>query len=276
MKRVYRVYKKTVSLVDETAAGMYQNLAGNKTGFLLESYDKSYDRFTVFGVNPEEIVRSNGQSLEILYADGRIRRKEGNPLELLKEYYSEFEIRKEAGDAGFSGGLVGNLGYDFIRYTEQVPDKNPDEIGIDSIQMMWVKECIVADLLAETITAVVLEEDSGEGKARALEKAEKLLHAVRAKPEEEKLFEPDGRIVNTSDTPEEYIQKVRKIKQYIKEGHVFQTVLSQRWTVETGLSGFEIYRKLRRLNPSPYLYYFNYGSFEVIGSSPEMIVKKQG
>ena len=149
MKRVYRVYKKTVSLVDETAAGMYQNLAGNKTGFLLESYDKSYDRFTVFGVNPEEIVRSNGQSLEILYADGRIRRKEGNPLELLKEYYSEFEIRKEAGDAGFSGGLVGNLGYDFIRYTEQVPDKNPDEIGIDSIQMMWVKECIVADLLAD-------------------------------------------------------------------------------------------------------------------------------
>ena len=121
-----------------------------------------------------------------------------------------------------------------------------------------------------------MEEDSGEGKARALEKAEKLLHAVRAKPEEEKLFEPDGRIVNTSDTPEEYIQKVRKIKQYIKEGHVFQTVLSQRWTVETGLSGFEIYRKLRRLNPSPYLYYFNYGSFEVIGSSPEMIVKKQG
>ena len=230
MKRVYRVYKKTVSLVDETAAGMYQNLAGNKTGFLLESYDKSYDRFTVFGVNPEEIVRSNGQSLEILYADGRIRRKEGNPLELLKEYYSEFEIRKEAGDAGFSGGLVGNLGYDFIRYTEQVPDKNPDEIGIDSIQMMWVKECIVADLLAETITAVVLEEDSGEGKARALEKAEKMLHAVRAKPEEEKLFEPDGRIVNTSDTPEEYIQKVQKIKQYIKEGHVFQTVLSQRWT----------------------------------------------
>ena len=109
-----------------------------------------------------------------------------------------------------------------------------------------------------------------------MEKAEKLLHAVRAKPEEEKLFEPDGRIVNTSDTPEEYIQKVRKIKQYIKEGHVFQTVLSQRWTVETGLSGFEIYRKLRRLNPSPYLYYFNYGSFEVIGSSPEMIVKKQG
>ncbi len=276
MKRVYRVYKKTVSLVDETAAGMYQNLAGNKTGFLLESYDKSYDRFTVFGVNPEEIVRSNGQSLEILYADGRIRRKEGNPLELLKEYYSEFEIRKEAGDAGFSGGLVGNLGYDFIRYTEQVPDKNPDEIGIDSIQMMWVKECIVADLLAETITAVVLEADSGEGKALALEKAEKMLHAVRAKPEEEKLFEPDGRIVNTSDTPEEYIQKVQKIKQYIKEGHVFQTVLSQRWTVETGLSGFEIYRKLRRLNPSPYLYYFNYGSFEVIGSSPEMIVKKQG
>ena len=75
---------------------------------------------------------------------------------------------------------------------------------------------------------------------------------------------------------EEYGEKVEKIKHYIREGHVFQTVLSQRWTIETRQTGFELYKELRELNPSPYLYYFNYGTFEVIGSSPEMIVKKQG
>lgn len=79
-----------------------------------------------------------------------------------------------------------------------------------------------------------------------------------------------------SDTLEGYGQKVEKIKEYIREGHIFQTVLSQRWTIETGQEGFGLYKKLRELNPSPYLYYFNFGEFEVIGSSPEMIVKQQG
>lgn len=85
----------------------------------------------------------------------------------------------------------------------------------------------------------------------------------------------DGKIVRRSDTLKEYADKVLKIKEYIREGHVFQTVLSQRWTIETEQDGFLLYRRLRELNPSPYLYYFNYGTFEVIGSSPEMIVKKR-
>ena len=89
-------------------------------------------------------------------------------------------------------------------------------------------------------------------------------------------FYHDGKIIKKSDSIEEYGEKVEKIKHYIREGHVFQTVLSQRWTIETRQTGFELYKELRELNPSPYLYYFNYGTFEVIGSSPEMIVKKQG
>lgn len=276
MKRVYRVYKKTVSIVNETATGMYENLAGKEKGFLLESYDKNYDRFTFFGVQPEEIITSKGNSLEILRADGTVEKREGNPLELLKEYYSGFEIRTDEGDTGFTGGLVGNLGYDFVRYSEELPDNNPDEIGIETIQMMLMKEFIVVDHIAETLTGIVLEEDSKAGKARAMEKAGEMIAKARAKREETpKSFRQDGKIVHKSDTLEEYTEKVEKIKTYIREGHIFQTVLSQRWTIETGQDGFELYKELRELNPSPYLYYFNYGDFEVIGSSPEMIVKKQ-
>lgn len=94
--------------------------------------------------------------------------------------------------------------------------------------------------------------------------------------ERQKAFVHDGRIVKKSDSLDEYCRKVDKIKGYIREGHIFQTVLSQRWTIETGQDGFEMYKELRRLNPSPYLYYFNFGEFEVIGSSPEMLVKRQG
>ena len=109
MRRL-RVYKKTVSIVNESSTGMYENLVGKKKGFLLESYDKNYDRYTFFGEDPEEIISSKGNSLVITRNDGTQEIREGNPLELLKEYYSEFDIVKDNEELSFSGGLVGNLG----------------------------------------------------------------------------------------------------------------------------------------------------------------------
>ena len=174
MKRILRVYKHTVSIIGENAVDMYENLAEKKKGFLLESYDKNYDRYTLFGAEPEEIITSRGNALVIHRAEGEEVR-EGNPLQRLKEYYSKFEIVKDADGLKFSGGLVGNLGYDFVRYTEELPDANPDEIGIETIQMMLMTKFILMDHVAETMTAVVLEEDSEEGKVRGLREAERML-----------------------------------------------------------------------------------------------------
>ncbi len=276
MRRL-KVYKKTVSIVNETATGMYEGLVGNKKGFLLESYDKNYDRHTFLGEEPEEIISSRGNSLVIQYKNGEEKVMNGNPLQLLKEYYSSFEIIKENDELSFSGGLVGNLGYDFVRYIEELPDENPDEIGIETIQMMLMTKFIMVDHEAETLTAVVLGPDSEEGKQESLLQAEDLISRARNHCKASvRAFKADGKIVHQSDTLEQYSQKVHKIKEYIKEGHIFQTVLSQRWTIETGQDGFDLYKELRELNPSPYLYYFNFGDFEVIGSSPEMIVKQQG
>ena len=277
MKRIYRVYKKTVSIVNETATGMYRNLVAKKKGFLLESYDKNYDRYTFFGVEPEEIISSKGQSLVITKKDGTEDVREGNPLTLLKEYYNEFEIRKDNEELNFSGGLVGSVGYDFVRYSEVLPEENPDEIGIETVQLMLMKEFIVVDHVAETLTAVILESDDETGKETAAKKAAELIKtAMQEQKESEVRLFPDGVITKKSDTLEEYSEKVNKIKQYIRDGHIFQTVLSQRWTIATGQDGFDLYCELRELNPSPYLYYFNFGDFEVIGSSPEMLVKQQG
>lgn len=278
MKRILKVYKRTVSIVNETPIEMYENLVGQKKGFLLESYDKNYDRYTLFGAEPQEIITSRGNAL-VIQRKGEQEVRRGNPLNLLKAYYSEFEIRRDMDGLNFSGGLVGNLGYDFVRYTEDLPDNNPDEIGIEAIQMMLMTEFIVIDHVAETMTGVVLEEDSMDGRTKALAKAAALIQEARGgrgKKPQRKTFVHDGKIVKKSDTLEEYGLKVDKIKAYIREGHIFQTVLSQRWTIETRQEGFEIYKELRELNPSPYLYYFNFGEFEVIGSSPEMIAKQQG
>lgn len=282
MKRILKAYKTTVSIVNETSTALYENLVGEKTGFLLESYDKNYDRYTFLGAEPEEIITSKGNALVITKRNGEREAREGNPLLLLKAYYDEFEIRKDNDALNFSGGLVGSVGYDFVRCSEKIPDTNPDEIGIETVQLMLMKEFIVVDHVAETLTAVVLADDSGEGAVQAKRTAEALIaRAMHPREGAGKIRQPDteakdGIIRRKSDSLGEYSAKVEQIKRYIREGHIFQTVLSQRWTVETGADGFTLYRKLREKNPSPYLYYFNFGDFEVIGSSPEMLVKQQG
>lgn len=276
MKRVLRAYKKTVSIVNEVPTGLFAGLAkGGKLGFLLESYDKNNGRYSFFGVEPEAIISSRGNSLVITGADGTTQVMEGNPLELLKEVYDQFQVSKDDGELAFTGGLVGSLGYDFVRYSENLPDENPDEMDIETVQLMLVTRYIVIDHVAETLTGVCLEEDTPEGRVRGVARATELIEEARScQIEQTTNFRLDGKIVKKSDSISQYSEKVNKIKEYIREGHIFQTVLSQRWTIETENTGFELYKELRELNPSPYLYYFNFGEFEIIGSSPEMIVRQ--
>lgn len=277
MKRIKRAYSKTVSLIDETAVQIYQSFVGKQKGFLLESYDKNNGRYVFMGKNPEEVIFSTDQGLKIYKKCGQEETLSGNPVDLLKKYYSDFEIRKDDTQLAFTGGLVGALGYDFVRYKEELPDNNPDEIGISTISLMLVTEFLTIDHLEETMTAVVIEEDNREGKQKAQERCERMLEEAFSNicRKEDGKFNPDGKIICQSDTPEEYCEKVKKIKQYIVDGHVFQTVLSQRWTVETNKDGFSLYKELRKINPSPYMYYFNFNEFEIIGSSPEMIVAQR-
>ena len=275
MKKILKAYKKTVSIVNETAIQIYESLGSEKKGFLMESNDKENGRYTFMGVDPQYIIRSEGEALVIIDKNGQRDVRKGNPLDRLKEYFDEFEVTKEAEELEFMGGFVGSFGYDFVRYTEKLPDDNPDEIGIETIQLMLADKFIAIDHMAETMTAVVLEADTPEGKQRAQEELDKLIRQARTNKKESLMqVHHDGEILKKSGTLEEYEKKVEKIKQYIKDGHIFQTVLSQRWTVKTKQTGFEIYRELRKLNPSPYLYYYNFGEFEIIGSSPEMIVKQ--
>lgn len=275
MKKILKAYKKTVSIVNETAIEIYESLGSEKKGFLMESNDKENGRYTFMGVDPQYIIRSEGEALVIIDKNGQRDVRKGNPLDRLKEYFDEFEVTKEAEELEFMGGFVGSFGYDFVRYTEKLPDDNPDEIGIETIQLMLADKFIAIDHMAETMTAVVLEADTSDGKQRAQEELDKLIRQARTNKKESLMqVHHDGEILKKSDTLEEYEKKVEKIKQYIKDGHIFQTVLSQRWTVKTKQTGFEIYRELRKLNPSPYLYYYNFGEFEIIGSSPEMIVKQ--
>ena len=203
MKRRLRAYKKTVSIVNEKAIELYKGLGIEKKGFLLEGTDKESGQYTFMGVEPNEIIQSDKNSLVITRKDGSREVREGNPLIRLKEYFDEFEIVKDPGELDFLGGLVGSLGYDYIRYTEVLPDDNPDEIGIETIQLMLADKFIAINHTAETFTAVVLGEDSEEGRIKALKEAEELIKAAREGVDKFKDDKPDmsleGVILKKSD-----------------------------------------------------------------------------
>lgn len=281
-KQHKKAFKKTVSIVAETAVDIYKSYVGSEVGFLLESYDKNNDRYVFLGRNPEALITSNhDKGLCIRWNDGRVEMLDGNPVELLKKFYSRYDIVKEEGDFPFLGGLVGAFGYDYVRYQEVLPDNNPDEIGLDTIQLMLVTEYITIDLVAQTMSFVTIQDCTKQGEALAQTRLNELSntvkHAYASYMAKDKAIDTqkDGVIVNRTDTLEQYSEKVEKIRAYIREGHIFQTVLAQRWTVQTQTDGFTLYERLREKNPSPYMYYLKFPEFEVIGSSPEMIVKEK-
>ena len=229
MKKVLRAYKKTVSIVNETAIWMYENLGSDRIGFLMESNEKESGKYTFMGVDPQALVQSEKDGLVITENNGNVTKLKGNPLVLLKEYFSSFEVHSDETQDEFNGGLVGSLGYDFIRYTENLPDDNEDEIGIETIQLMLALKFIAIDHMAETVTAVVLDEDNEEGKKRALAEAEKLIDEARTPGNENKKSceiknHHDGVIIKKSDTLEQYSEKVNKIKATNKSYHDFSKV----------------------------------------------------
>ena len=118
-------------------------------------------------------------------------------MNLLKEYYSDFEIHKDDEQLAFTGGLVGGLGYDFVRYKEELPDNNPDEIGINTISLMLVTEFLSIDHFAETMTAVVVEDDTEAGRKKAMFRCEEMVKEAFANihKDEKSEFQPDGKII---------------------------------------------------------------------------------
>lgn len=314
-KRKMKIYMKTVEFaVDDQAIQIYKNYVGNSNGFMLESYEEinqvnneaDYDnihnitnaknnRFTIIGSDVDEIIHSDKNSLVIEKKDGEKEVRKGNPYKLLKQYYEEFDILnledfKKETNFNFSGGLVGSLGFDFIRYIDKIPNTLEDKLGIERIQLMFSSRILVIDHYKRTLNAIVLYDPYSHKEKNISTVADYMIIKARfgkeikeendiLNTENYKNFDKqgiiDGKLIDASDTLESYTKKVKKIKEYIRDGHVFQTVLSQRWTVATRRDGLEIYEQLRKQNPSPYMFYFKFPEFEIIGSSPEMLVKQK-
>lgn len=266
-----RAYEHIIPCDIDTPITLYGKYVGDKIGFLLESKEQPKGRYSFMSTNPDVVVKAYGNKI-IIEKDGITEEKDGLALEAVKTYIDSIDVINETA-IPFVGGAVGSVGYDMIKQYEVIPAVNPDDVGTPDAHLMFVTETIAFDHFYNQLHIVVLEEDDDNGAAKAQERIteiESLIHedtglgrAQMAKP-----------LTFTSNViQEEYEEAVRRAKQYIYDGDIFQVVLSQRWSAECTTEPFMLYRKLRRVNPSPYMFYFNFIDYHIVGASPEMLVE---
>jgi anthranilate synthase component I len=275
----------------ETPVSAFLKIAGARPmSFLLESVEGGAvrGRYSIIGIEPDLIFRVNG-------AEAEINRTVQNdpaafvpvndaPLSALRAVIAESRIALPALLPPMAAGVFGYLGYDMVRLMEDLPAHAPDPIGIPDAILVRPTVVIAFDAVQDTITIVtpVRAHAGVTAKAAMVRATERLSAVVDAldKPLDKSATEFDGGPLNvetrSNTTPAEFERMVARAKEYIAAGDIFQVVLSQRFEAPFTLPPFALYRALRRVNPSPYLYFLDFGSFAVAGSSPEILVKTSG
>lgn len=254
-----------------TPISIYQRLKGKKK-FLLESSLKHEDtgRYSFIGANPAfEIKGSENET--IITCEGEEEIVTEKPLEVLKKLMPKLE-EEVPSFIPLIGGAIGFVGYDVIRHYENIGDTPEDEFHIPDVHFMMFEELVVFDHLEQKVFLVgipLLEKTTDVDLKNKIEKRKNEI--LQGKDEE--LLPVKLSSFRASISKEQFIEKVKKAKEYIVEGDIFQVVLSQRLKAKIDGEPFSFYRKLRVQNPSPYMYYLDFGDYIVAGASPESLIK---
>ena len=271
-------------LADEhTPVSIYTSMrTGAGNSFLLESAepDERIGRFSFVGTDPLILIIAKGDRITI-DTKGKKEIRYGKIFDLLEEYFQLYKCPPSADTEGFSGGFLGYLGYDCIKEIEDIPLREPTAEDLPDAIFGLFQSVVKFDHRKQmiTITFNVLvdearpyEEQYEEGRRKLADLVSKL--GIQSRSENTFVCDPG---LMTSDTDKETFRKsVERVKEYIHEGDIFQAVLSRRLHIPFSGDPFPVYRALRIINPSPYLFYLDFGEVKLIGSSPELLVRVQG
>jgi anthranilate synthase component 1 len=282
---VYHVF--SADLITPVSA--YLRIAqGARYSFLLESVEggEKIARYTFAGAHPEEVFRyANGAC--VLEGPDRVIWEEKDPVSFLREHMQRYRPVRLPGLPPLIAGAIGYFSYDLVRLIERLPKKLRDEIGLFDAVLMFYHGLIAFDHVQHRLW--IVRNVFTEGKeslqqkyhaaVKEIERTRKLLEKPVAAEERQRTpgakTTPAPQVSSNFKKPA-YLAAVRKAKEYIRAGDIFQVVISQRFSAKTEAQPFEIYRELRALNPSPYLFFLQLNDVAVVGSSPEMLVKVQG
>ena len=281
------VYSRLAADLDTPVSVMLKLSEAQKDSFILESVTggEVRGRYSIVGLKPDLIWRCRGTTSELnresRFDANSFAPQEGNPLDELRVLIEECRIDMPADLPAAAAGLFGYLGYDMIRLVEHLPNINPDPIGVPDAVMIRPTVVAVLDGVKGEVTLVspAWVKSGLTARAAYAQAAERVMDALRdlERPVSSTHRELSGAAhvgaPESNFTKEGYLAAVEKAKDYIKAGDIFQVVPAQRWAQDFTLPPFAMYRALRRVNPSPFMFFFNYGDFQIIGASPEILVR---
>jgi anthranilate synthase component 1 len=267
----------------ETPVSAFLKIDEGEYSYLLESVEggEKWARYCFLGSNPSIVFKSKGDKIYVT-KNGVIREEkaDGNPLNSLKRLMSEYKPVKVDGLPRFFGGAVGYIGYDIVRFFENLPHEAIDDLNIHDSVFIITDTILIFDNIGQKIKVVSnahINNGDTEGAYRnAVERIDAIINRLKTK---DKKFELHSALrtphsaLRANISKEVFKESVLKCKKYIKEGDIFQVVLSQRLETDFQSNPFDIYRALRTINPSPYMYFFKLGDIKIVGSSPEVLVR---
>jgi anthranilate synthase component 1 len=280
------VWTRLVADLETPVSAMLKLSAGRANCFLLESVEGGAvrGRYSIIGIEPDLIFRAYGSKAEV-NADPKSGRDHYEPmpeptLKALRRLIGESRIHLPAGLPPMSAGIFGYLGYDMVREMEELGPPNPDPLGFPDAIFIRPTTIVVFDAVKDEITIVTPVRpargvNADLAHSRAFDRLTAVVDALDTPLDKSaELAEVDLDMPVVSNTPRDtYLDMVRRAKEYIAAGDIFQVVLSQRFEAPFTLPPFALYRALRRVNPSPFLYYLDFGGFSLAGSSPEILVR---
>ena len=280
----------------ETPVSAFLKLGAPRRCFLLESAEQGQHlgRYSFLGIGARALVTYRDGRLVVQEDGARLEVEEPDPFLAAAQLVSSFRPAQASGLPPLAGGLVGYFGYDLVRHLEYLPDAPPDDLGLPEMAFLLADTVLVFDHLRHTITVVAnafvegrqVDASYERARERICEMREKLARPLPAAAaafiagvdpaSADGLTDAGTRPVSSSMTRQRYENCVERIRDYIFAGDAFQVVLSQRFSTPVEVSPFAIYRGLRAVNPSPYLYFIAFDDFALAGSSPEPLVRVNG
>ena len=259
---------------------LFKFLLAEKNSFIFESVEKGKikGRYTIIGLNPDKIWDVN-KSIITINSLGKKTKIKANPLDYINKLIKNFDIKIPSQLPSMSSMLVGYFSYDVIRYMEKIPDRCNDDLKIPDVRLSRPKNLVIYDNLRkkiyyiENIYSDTKIKDYKETYRSIIKKFDLYENYENIKLPERFTYKKNKNLIKSNTSKKKFKLLVKKAKKYIEKGDIFQVVLSQRFERKIEKKPIEIYNYLRKSNPSPFMFYFNYKDFNVLGSSPEILVR---
>ena len=265
----------------DTPLSLYLKLANQPYSYLLESVQggERFGRYSFIGLPADTRITVRGKNITLTRPAGVITHDVDHPLDSIKEFQSRFKVAPLSGLPRFTGGLAGYFGYDTVRYIEPrlATTHKPDVLDTPDILLMLTEQLAVVDNLSGTLTFIVYANpEQADAYTLARQRLDELLRLLRRPVEIPRAPPMHGGEAKSEFGEAAFKQAVEKAKRYIFDGDIMQVVLSQRMSQPFPASPLSLYRALRGLNPSPYMFYYDMGDHHVVGASPEILVRLEG